>query len=103
MKFANQIGYSDVNPYEVIKAISDKTMEIRAMKAEVDSSVKMEFAVGGFVAHCTNQSKQKWIITSSETAKVVRIRKNKKGEWRDASGYKYVLSETPNKYYDYNF
>lgn len=38
MKFANQFGYSDVNPFEVVRQISEKTMEIRSMKAERDPS-----------------------------------------------------------------
>lgn len=55
MKYANHLGYSDVNPYEVVRVISDKTIEIREMNAERDDSVKMEFVVGGFSAICTNQ------------------------------------------------
>ena len=55
MKYANHIGYSDIDPYEVIRVISDKTLEIREMKCERDESVKMEFVVGGFSAICLNQ------------------------------------------------
>ena len=58
-QFANHIGYSDVNPFEVVKVISDKTIEIRAMDAERDDSVKLDFIPGGFSAHCANQSEQK--------------------------------------------
>ena len=36
MKFANMIGYSDVEPYEVVRVISDKTIEIRGMDYQQD-------------------------------------------------------------------
>lgn len=102
-KFANQIGYSDVNPFEVIRVVSDKTIEIRAMDAERDDSVKMEFIPGGFAAHCTNQSEQKWIISSVEENPVFRIRLSKNRGWQDKFGGRYKLADAPHKYYDYNF
>jgi hypothetical protein len=81
-KYANHYGYSDVNPFEVVRVISDKTIEVREMDAERDDSVKMDFHVGGFFAHCSNQRDQKWFIKSDETAPVVRIRLGKNG-WKD--------------------
>lgn len=102
MKYANHLGYSDVTPYEVIRVVSDKTIEIREMNAERDESVKLEFHVGGFSAHCSNQRDQKWIITSDESAPVIRIRLGKQG-WKDKHGRKFGLSDQPKKFYDYNF
>ena len=46
--FANMHGWSDVEPYEVVRVISDKTIEIRPMKATRDESVELEWAMGGF-------------------------------------------------------
>jgi len=103
MNYANKIGYSDVNPYEVVRVISDKTIEVRAMNAERDKSVELDFQVGGFFAHCSNQNEQKWFITSNEDAPVIRIRLNKKGDWKDKGGSRYVLADEPRKFYDYNF
>lgn len=103
MKYANHIGWSDVNPFEVIKVISDKTIEVREMEAVRDESVKMEFIPGGFSAHCTNQSDQKWIITSDESNPVIRIRLSVKKGWRDRTGRRFVLQDEPVKFYDYNF
>lgn len=103
MNYANHYGYSDVNPFEVVRIVSDKTIEVREMNAERDESVKMNFEVGGFSAICTNQNQQKWFITSDESAPVVRIRLNKKGEWKDKHGRKFALSDQPIKFYDYNF
>lgn len=102
MKYANHYGYSDVNPYEVVRVISDKTIEIREMNAERDPEWKPEFVVGGFSAHCLNQGDQEWIITRDETAPVIRIRLGKNG-WKDAHGRKFKLSDEPVKFYDYNF
>lgn len=103
-KFANHYGYSDVNPYEVVRVISDKTIEIREMDAERDESVKLEFHVGGFSAHCSNQRDQKWFIKSNEENSIVRIRFSKRtNTWKDKHGRKFFLSNEPVKFYDYNF
>lgn len=102
MQYANHYGYSDVNPYEVVRVISDKTIEVREMKCERDESVNLEFQVGGFAAHCSNQHEQKWHITSDETASVIRIRLGKQG-WKDKHGRRFGLSDKPVKFYDYNF
>lgn len=101
-KFATYLGYSDVTPYEIVRVVSGKTIEIREMKAERDASVKMEWVVGGFSGHCTNQSEQKWFITSDEAAPIKRIRLGKNG-WKDAHGGRYSLDKEPHKFYDYNF
>jgi hypothetical protein len=103
MKYANLCGYSDVEPHEVVRVISDKTIEVREMWAERDTSVVLDFVPGGFSAVCTNQNSQKWIITRVEDAPVFRIRKNKSGVWKCKDGQRFKLSETPYKYYDYNF
>ena len=103
MNYANQYGWSDVNPFEVVKVISDKTIEVREMDAERDESVKLDWAVGGFAGHCINQRDQKWFITSNEQNPVVRIRLSKTGVWKDKHGRKYGLSDKPVKFYDYNF
>jgi hypothetical protein len=100
--YANMISYSDVTPFEVVRTISDKTLEIREMACEFDSSVKLEFHPGGFVGHFSNQRAQRWHITSDTTRSVIRIRLNKDG-WRDRHGQKYVLGDKPVKFYDYNF
>lgn len=103
MNYANHYGYSDVNPFEVVRVISDKTIEVREMDAERDDSVKLEWAVGGFAGHCTNQRDQKWIITSNESNPVIRIRLSAKKGWQDKYGRRFGLSEKPVKFYDYNF
>lgn len=102
-KFANRYGYSDVSPFEIVRIISDKTVEVRKMDAERDASVELEFHAGGFAANCSNQRDQKWFITSNRSNPVVRIRLNKQGVWKSACGSKFGLAEAPHKFYDYNF
>jgi hypothetical protein len=100
-KFCNQHLYTDVEPFEVVKVISDKTIEIRKMKA-VETDWGREFIPGGFFGHTPNQNKQKWLIVSDKTNPVIRARLNKKGFWKSGSG-KHHLADEPIKFYDYNF
>jgi len=102
MNYANHHMHTDVDPYQIVKVISDKTLEIRAMKAVKDDSVALTFHVGGYSAHCSNQREQKWVITSDDTAPILRIRLGKNG-WKDKHGGRFFLSDTPRKFYDYNF
>jgi len=104
MNFANHIGYSDVNPYEIVRRVSDRTIEIRAMDAErANPAEDMGFIPGGFVGHFADQHKQQWTITSNPEAPVTRIRLRKNGHWYDAHGQRFVLGVKPVKFYDYNF
>lgn len=102
MKYANLIGYSDITPYEVVRVISDKTIEIREMDAKNDPAFAPEYIIGGFVAHCTNQQDQKWIYSSKEDRPAIRARLQKNGKWKSMFGT-HSLSAEPQKFYDYNF
>lgn len=103
MKYANMIGWSDIDPFEVVRNVSAKCVEIREMDAERDESVKMEFVPGGFSAICLNSSQQKWVISSNPENKVFKVRLHKDGYYRDPHGRKFLLRDEPVKYYDYNF
>ncbi len=104
MNYANQLGYSDVSPFEVVRHVSDKTVEIRAMNAvRSNPTESMGFQAGGFVGHFADQERQRWEITSNPEARVFRIRLQKDGKWRCKHGNRYALSERPVKFYDYNF
>jgi hypothetical protein len=101
--YANQFGYSDVYPFEVVRKVSEKCIEVREMDAEKDTSVELKWVVGGYAGHCVNQDAQKWNITKNENNPVVRIRLGKGGMWKDANGRKYGLADAPRRFYDYNF
>jgi len=102
MKYANHIGYTDVTPYEIVRRVSDKTLEVREMTAERDRTIKLEWAAGGFAGHCINQDDQEWTITPNPNSLIIRIRLGKRG-WRDKFGGRFNLAEKPVKFYDYNF
>lgn len=103
-QFANKYGWSDVDAFEIVKVVSDQTVEVRALDAELADGWKPEFIPGGFSAICVNIRDQQWKFNSNPENKVIRIRFSKrKNIWQDAYGGKYDLSDTPIKYYDYNF
>lgn len=99
-EYANMSGYSDVKPFEIVRVISDKTIEIREMDAE-KGDWKPEFIAGGFAGRCVNQDDQVWNIKSNEANPVIRARRNKDG-WKSSYG-KHFLSTQPSKFHDYNF
>lgn len=99
-EYANMSGYSDVKPFEIVRVVSDKTIEIREMDAEL-GDWQPEIISGGFAGHCVNQDKQVWNIKSNEANPVIRARRNKDG-WKSSYG-KHFLSTQPSKFRDYNF
>lgn len=96
-KFVNLYGHTDVEPYEVIRVVSDKCVEIRAMKAELEQA-PVCLGVGGFSAVYENQG-QKWKISPDPEATVGRIHLGNKG-WGQG---RFIMSDEPIKFYDYNF
>ena len=100
-KFANLIMYSDTKPFEVVRVISDKTIEIREMKA-TELPWKKDIQVGGFGHYCSNQRDQKWSIESDPNNPVLRARLRKDGNFHSGFG-RHVLADAPCKFYDINF
>jgi len=107
MNYANHYGYSDVNPYEIVRHVSPTTIEVRAMSAvRANPEDKLGFTPGGFFGHCDRQTDQKWVITPRLDAPVIRIRLSKakrKAGWFNKGRERFVLSDEPRKFYDYNF
>jgi hypothetical protein len=95
----NHHGYTDVTPYEVVRVISETTVEIRQMDSELEPDSKPEFIVGGVAGHCTNQHSLRYRLTSNPANRVIRIRKSKKG-WAKGT---FRPSDKPIRFYDYNF
>jgi len=100
-EFANLQMFSDCKPFEIVRVVSDKTIEVRPMIAERDEDFAPEFVPGGFAGHCINQGEQTWIYRSAPEAEVVRMRLGKKG-WKSCYG-RHTLSQEPYKFHDYNF
>jgi hypothetical protein len=97
-QFCNEFGYSDVEPYEVVKVISANCVEVREM-ATKQIVFPSQFFVGGFSAHCADNFNQKYEYTSDPCRPTIRIRKGKKG-WGNG---KFRMANHPHKHYDYNF
>lgn len=101
--YANQIGYSDITPFEVIRVVSDKCLEVRSMNYTQTNRDEMVFHVGGFAAHCSNQADQKWDITPDAEGYVFKIRKNVRGTWKSKHGDTFAVEAQPRRRYDFNF
>lgn len=100
--FANRIRYSDTEPCEVVRVVSDKCLEIRDMDATLRADWKPDTVVGGFVGHTVNNGGE-WAIASNPANRVIRIRLNKLGQWKDAHGNRYAIAAQPRRFYDFNF
>ena len=100
---ANHYSYSDVTHYEIVKKVSEKTIEVRRMKYELINKEDLKFHVGGFAAHCSNLHDQKYTYESDENEEVIRLRLRKDGLFYDKYGNRYKLSTRPVRFYDYNF
>jgi len=103
-KFINYIQYSDVDPYEVIKKVSDICVEVREMKT-VQTKFPKTVIPGGFAGHTVdNRDGQDYTYSSNEDAPIQRVRWSKaKRSWFNKSGGRFSMSDTPYKFYDYNF
>jgi hypothetical protein len=100
-KYANCQGYTDVTPYEIVRRISEKTIEVRAMSAVIDPEWKPEVAPGGFCGHTVNNHAQRWLISPDAQGHTVRLRLTKQG-WKGA-GRMFALATEPRCFYDFNF
>lgn len=104
--FANFSGWSDIEPFEVVKVCTENKVVIRSMQAERAEGWKPEIVSGGFAGHCTNNNDQRkaWDISSDEGGYLVTIRWSKaKLRWQCADGSRYFMSDQPVKKYDFNF
>ena len=101
-RFAIQKLHTDCEPFEIVRVVSETTIEIREMDAK-PASWNQEWVSGGFAGHCSNQDEQKWVISSNEANPTIRIRWSKaKQQWQHG-GLRFNLSTQPVKFYDYNF
>lgn len=100
---ANRLGYSDIEPFEIVEKRTPRKLMVRCMDAELDPEWKMDVTVGGFAGHVNNNRTQKYSYSSNEEYELRAIRLNKRGEWHDKYGHRYSLNTVPHKFYDYNF
>lgn len=104
--FCYRRGYSDCEPFEVVRIVSENCVEIRALDAEQcpDWKAKQEWHAGGFAGHLANQRAQEWIFERNEANEVFKIRWHKaRGCWGLGRHGEYRMCDEPYKFYDYNF
>lgn len=101
-KYASHFMYSDVKAYEIVKVISDKTIEVRPMAVKHDIS-HLEQVAGGFSGHVVDQRNQKVTYSSDPEAATIRIRKKKNSDSWTHKGNRFELQEKPYAFHDYNF
>jgi len=101
--YANLHLFSDVEPYEIVRIISDKTIELRSVTATLKPDWKPDMIPGGFAAHTANNHTQEYDYKTNPDAYVFKARLRKKdGRFHSARG-RHVVSEAPCKFHDYNF
>ena len=100
--FANLAMYTDVQPFEIVRRVSDKCIELRPMTWKLAEGEKPEIIPGGFAGHCTNQRGLKYDIEQNTSAPTIRARLRKDGYYHSKLG-RHVVSEKPRAFYDYNF
>ncbi len=96
--YANQLGWTDVTPYEILEKRTPRKIIIRMMDAELDPNWKMDTSIGGFVGHINNDRTQEYSYSSNELYSEIAIRLNKQGIWKDKYGNCYSLNIIPYKF-----
>ena len=86
--YANQKLFSDTYPFEIVRKISDKTIEVREMKAVLIEG---------------DYDNQSWKYNSEENNSIIKLKLRKKGGWKDKKGIRYNLDVEPMRYHDYSF
>lgn len=100
--FCNMHGYSDIHPLEIVRVVSNKTLELRRVEATLDPNFKCDVSIGGFVGHTNNNHAQSYTYEADTEAPTIRVRRDKNGNWKN-HGAKFYLSTEPEKFHDYNF
>lgn len=99
-RYCNYYLYSDVYPYEVVRVISPKTVEVRAMKY-TQTKHPSKFLIGGFSAYCADNYAQEYSYESNPEEAIIRVRLTKRG-WR-LGNRRFIMEDKPVRFYDYNF
>ena len=93
--------WTDAHACTVIKRTA-KTLTLRQDKATLKESFKPEFIVGGFCAHCVNQSEQEYDYEPDPDGRIFTA------YWSEAKKGFYVertlrVGPGRHEFYDYNF
>jgi len=92
--------WSDRHAGTIIKR-TPKTIVIQEDKATLSPDFKPEFSIGGFCAHCTNQSEQSYTYEKDERGSIYTARWSEKR--KRFVCYDKVVMLGRHKFHDYNF
>jgi hypothetical protein len=100
MRFANRCTEDgSILPFEVLEPVSPTEMII----CEMDCTLRKGWKPIMLLGNCTKEQEQQWDIEVDPEALMLRIRLTKFGEWKDAQGHTYVLSEIPERFHRFSF
>jgi hypothetical protein len=100
---ATRCYYTDAHAYTIIKiSKSGRKITMQRDTATLMNGKKLEFAVGGFAAHCSNQECQEYKYEANPNGVVVEARLTKMG-WKTKGGAERVIIGSRSEFYDYNF
>lgn len=99
-KYANRrTDDGSILPFEVLEPVSPTEMII----CEMDCTLRKGWKPIMLLGNCTNEQEQQWDIEVDSEALMFRIRLMKSGQWKDAQGHTYVLSEIPERFHRFSF
>lgn len=102
-KYCNHHMYTDVDPYEVVRVISDKCVEVRKMDTKLIQAPK-DFHPGGFVGHYSDNHAQEYEYIINPDNPVTRVRWSERNrQWQKGKHTRFHMADKPWKFYDYNF
>ena len=100
--YCNMVMYTDVHPYEVVKVISEKTVEVRPMKA-TPTVVPKDFHPGGFCGHWSDNRAQEYAYESNPEGATLRVRWSEANKRWQVGQQRFSMNDNPVKFHDYNF
>jgi len=103
-KYANHHAYTDIEPYEVVRIVSENCVEVRAMKT-TQTKFPQDVRPGGFAGHTVdNREGQDYKYESNPDATPFKIRWSEANrQWQKGAQVCFIMSDRPYKFYDYNF
>lgn len=98
-EYFTEVGHSQRYPYKVVKR-TEKTVTLCRVNVDLDPEFKPVFYVGGFAAHCSNQSEQTHLFRDFDDRYKITVRLGKNGWRKDGVLYRENMAVY---FYDYNF
>lgn len=96
--YANVYRERDTIPYEVVRFIGVRKIELREMICDLKKGWRPEM----FLGRCVNNDSQEWSIGRDLRAPIFSIRRLKNGTWRDDQDNIFVIERVPIRWHLYD-